>query len=114
MDRNGKNPRDTHGRIDSMELIQKADMAIMLAENRKAIQLKEEIKSQNEHMLENQSNAFKWFTSFDDRLKKQDEKIEKLIKQSEETNRDLFKIQILFLTGVISIIIQVINIFLKK
>lgn len=89
------------------ENIKKKDLELILEVNKKAIEIETEVADQNEEII----------TSLIDIRKTQvdhDAKIDKLIKQSEETNRDIFKIQVLFLTGLLSLVIQIIQIFVIK
>ena len=43
-----------------------------------------------------------------------DEKLEKISSKTEEINKDIFKLQVLFVSGLLSLIIQIIQIFVKK
>jgi hypothetical protein len=87
--------------------LNRRDLEIILEVNRKAIEIETEVADQNEEII----------TLLNDSKKRQDEldkKMEKLITQSDETNKDLFKIQVLFITGLLSLVIQVIQMFVKK
>lgn len=46
--------------------------------------------------------------------KKVDKKIDSIIEQNEKLSRDIFTVKILFATGLLSLIVQVIQIFIKK
>ena len=74
--------------------------------NKKAIDIQTVVAEQHEDILENLVDLKKNQIT-------QGEKIDKLVKQSEDTNRDIFKIQILFLSGLFSLIIQVIQLWKK-
>lgn len=89
------------------EQLNKRDLETILEVNRKAIEIETEVTDQNEQILEflNKNNA-----KHDDL----EEKLDKLVKITEDMNKDLFKIQVLFVTGVLSLVVQVIQIFLKK
>ncbi len=89
------------------ENVKKQDLELILEVNRKAIEIETEVADQNEEIIEALSDIKKV-------QEKQDEKIDKLVKQSEDTNKDLFRIQVLFITGLLSLVIQVFQIFLKK
>jgi hypothetical protein len=91
----------------SSENVKKQDLELILEVNRKAIEIETEVAEQNEEIIESLSEIKKV-------QEKQDEKIDKLVKQSEDTNKDLFRIQVLFITGLLSLVIQVLQIFLKK
>lgn len=96
------------------EYINKKDMDLILEVNRKTIEINTTVASQNEEILDELSEIKEQNNKSTQQKKEMEAKIDKLVKQSEDTGKDLFKIQVLFLTGVVSIIIQVIQIFLKK
>jgi len=89
------------------ENIKKKDLELILEVNKKAIEIETAVADQNEEIITSLTDIRK--TQVD-----QDLKIDKLIKQSEETNRDIFKMQVLFLTGLLSLVIQIIQIFIIK
>jgi hypothetical protein len=86
------------------EQLNKKDLELILEVNKKAIDIQSEVAEQNEDILGNLIDLKKNQIT-------QGEKIDKLVKQSEDTNRDIFKIQILFLSGLFSLIIQVIQLW---
>jgi hypothetical protein len=93
--------------VNISDHINKKDLEIILEVNRKAIEIETEVAEQNEDII----------TLLNDSKKRQEDlekKVEKLIQQSDETNKDLFKIQVLFVTGLLSLVIQVIQMFVKK
>lgn len=87
--------------------INKKDLEIILEVNRKAIEIEMEVAEQNEEIITLLTESKK-------REEELDEKMDKLITQSDETNKDLFKIQVLFVTGLLSLVIQVIQMFIRK
>ncbi len=87
--------------------LNKRDLEIILEANKKAIEIETEVAEQNESII----CSLEKLTEQQSDIK---EKIDKIVKQNEETNKDLFKIQVLFLTGLLSLVMQVIQIFLKK
>ncbi len=89
------------------ENVRKKDLELILEVNKKAIEIESEVAEQNEEIIEALNDIKKSQES-------QKEKIDKIVKQSEETNRDLFKIQILFVTGLLSLVIQIIQVFVVK
>lgn len=93
--------------VNINDYINKKDLEIILEVNKKAIEIEAEGVEQNEQILDllNKSKE-----SHD----KIHEKLDKLVKQTDEINKDLFKMQVLFITGLLSLIIQVIQIFIKK
>ena len=88
------------------EQLNKKDLELILEVNKKAIDIQTVVAEQHEDILENLVDLKKNQIT-------QGEKIDKLVKQSEDTNRDIFKIQILFLSGLFSLIIQVIQLWKK-
>jgi len=89
------------------EQLNKRDLEVFLEVNRKAIEIETEVAEQNEEII----------SLLNDNKKKQDDldvKVDKLIKQTEEINKDIFKIQVLFITGILSLVIQIIQMFIKK
>jgi len=100
------------------ETLKRKDLDLILEVNKKAIEIETEVAEQNEEIIDsldkikdNQANLDK---KLDDKLDSQDEKLDKLIKQTDETNKDLFRMQVLFVTGLITLVAQIVEIFLKK
>jgi len=93
--------------IPLSEQLSKKDLELILEVNKKAVEIETAVAEQNEEIIA-------LLTDNKARQEQMDEKLDKLIKQSEETSRDLFKIQVLFVSGLISLVIQVIQIFVKK
>ena len=92
---------------DLSEQLNKQDLDIVLQVNKKAIELETNVADQNEEIIS-------FLTQGKEKQTKLDEKCDKIIKQNEELSKDMFKLQVLFVTGLLSIILQVIQIFLKK
>ena len=86
--------------------LNKKDLEIILEVSKKAIEIETEAAEQNEEIIDSLGKTAKEQSSFE-------EKIDKIIKQNEEINKDLFKIKVLFLSGLLSLIMQVIQL-LKK
>lgn len=93
-------------RINS-ESIKKQDLELILEVNRKSIEIETEVADQNEEIIRTLSDIQKT-------QKDHGDKIDKLVKQSDDTNKDLFRIQVLFITGLLSLVIQVIQIFVIR
>lgn len=87
--------------------INKRDLDLILEVNRKAIEIETEVAEQNEEVIailnKNKETA-----------SRAEEKLDKLISQVDELNRDIFKMQVLFVTGLLSLVIQIIQMFIKK
>lgn len=89
------------------ENIKKQDLAFILEVNKKAIEIQTEVAEQNEEVI----------TALTDIKKVQADQgkiIDKILSQSDEANKDLFRIQVLFVTGLLSLVIQVIQMFANK
>lgn len=91
--------------------INKKDLDLILEVNRKAIEIETAVADQNEEIIsllnKNKDKTEEFF-------KKTEEKIDKINKYSEEISKDLFRIQVLFFTGLLSLVFQIIQFFLKK
>ena len=87
--------------------INKRDLEIILEVNKKAIDIETEVAEQNEEIIALLQESKKR----EEELQKKAEKIHEL---AEDMNKDLFKMQVLFLSGLLSLVLQVIQMFLKK
>jgi len=92
---------------DLSEQLSKRDLEIILEVNKKAIEIETNVADQNEEIISELSDL-------KDKQKETNEKTDKIIKQTDDLSKDIFKLQVLFVTGLISLVIQVIQIFLKK
>jgi hypothetical protein len=89
------------------EQVNKKDLEIILEVNKKAVEIETAVADQNEEIIEllNDCKRNQEDTS---------EKVDKILKLSEDTSKDLFKIQVLFVTGLLALVAQIVQIFLKK
>jgi hypothetical protein len=87
--------------------VKKQDLDFILEVNKKSIEIQTEVADQNEEVIGSLNEIKKNQTE-------QDKKIDKILVQADATNKDLFRIQVLFITGLLSLVIQIIQIFLKK
>lgn len=85
----------------------KKDLEIILEVNRKAVEIETAVADQNEEIIGLLN---------DNQLSQEsiEKKIDKLIESADETSKDLFKIQVLFVTGLLALVAQIIQIFLRK
>jgi hypothetical protein len=92
---------------DFNDQILKKDLEVILEVNKKAIEIETNVADQNEEIISllNESKESQ---------KKLDDNINKVIKQNEDASKEMFKLQVLFVTGLLSLIVQVIQIFIKK
>ena len=79
--------------------LSKADLEIVLEVNRKAIEINSEVAGQNEEIIES--------------LGKMDIKIDNLTKSNELLSRNMFEIRALFATGILSLVVQIVLVFLR-
>lgn len=115
--------------------VHKRDLELILEVNRKAIEIQTAVADQNEEMmsllnkiLDNQSkfedsgdtieekstDTLALINKIKEKQEKSDEKIDKIVKQVEDTNKDIYRLQVLFVTGLLSLVIQIIQMFIKK
>jgi hypothetical protein len=92
---------------DLSEQLNRRDLEIILEVNKKAIEIETGVADQNEEIISLLTNTKNTQTELD-------VKTDKIIKQNEELSKDIFKLQVLFVTGLLSLIVQVVQIFLKK
>lgn len=92
---------------DIEEYLDKRDLNIILEVNKKAIEIQMEVADQNEEIIgqlgkisENQETLI--------------EQNKEIIKQNDENGKELFKMQVLYITGLLAIVAQIIQIFVKK
>lgn len=87
--------------------INRKDLELIFEVNKKAIEVKTEVAVQNEDII-------RFLDENKEAQTQMNEKLNKLVKQGDETNKDIFKLQVLFVTGLLSLVVQIIQIFLKK
>lgn len=92
---------------DIDDQINRRDLEVILEVNKKAIEIETNVADQNEEIIS-------LLNQIKEKQTEDIEKSEKIIKQNEDLNKDIFKLQVLFVTGLLSLIVQVIQIFLKK
>ena len=112
--------------------LQRSDLDTIIEVNNKAIELHTEVADAYETIIEkidesttHQGKILNEIEAFDERLETQQNKIEervdeikdevKYIKEEiKEINKSQFRIQVLLVSGVLSVIAQIISLFLKK
>lgn len=97
-------------KININDLVNKDDLQLIISVNRKAIEIQTEVVDQNEEIIS-------LLTKIKERQEKSDEKsnekLDKLVKQSDDVVKDLFRVQVFFASGIISLIIQIIMLIKK-
>ena len=110
------------------ESLNRRDLEVILEVNRKAVEIETEVVGQNEEIINLLNNAEKKheeivkktddnFKKLDDTFKKVEEaykKIDEADKKLNDVSKELFKIQVLFITGLLSLVAQIIQMFIKK
>jgi hypothetical protein len=89
------------------EQLRKKDLELFLEVNKKAIEIDTEVAGQNEEII----------SLLNDNASAQnniDAKVEQLNKKIDDISKDLFKIQVLFITGILSLLIQIVQMIIKK
>lgn len=89
------------------ESLNKKDLDLILEVNKKAIEIETAVADQNEEILS-------LLSKIKEMQEKSDDKIESISSKSEEITKDIFKLQVLFISGLLSLIVQIIQIFLRK
>jgi hypothetical protein len=93
--------------MSPLDHINKKDLEIILEVNRKAVEIETTVAEQNEEIINLLNENRSQHNSIE-------EKIDKIVEKGEEISKDLFKIQVLFVTGLLALVAQIIQIFLRK
>ena len=91
---------------ESSENLKKRDLEIFLEVNRKSIELETEVAGQNEDVLLALKNSSE---KIDKVHKEMNDSSGKMMKDIQDIAKDIFRIQVLLATGIISIIVQIIQ-----
>jgi len=104
--------------ITANEQLNKKDLQLILEVNRKAIEVETGVADQNEEIIEyleaSKTALINVHDKLDAHIKINGDKSDKIIKQNEDLAKEVFKMQVLFITGLLSLVIQIVQIFLKK
>lgn len=99
---------------DFGEPLNRRDLEIILEVNKKAIEIETGVADQNEEIIAllNRINEDQKIIKVnnDDVIEKGDE----ILKHISDLNKEIFKLQVLFVTGLLSLVVQIIQIFIKK
>ncbi len=115
-DRNKYNPlpHPTQEMTQVTEYIYKRDIDMMMQVSSKAVELQAAVADQNEEIIEKLNKVIEQNEKSSSQKKEMETKIDKIVKSHEELARDVFRIQVLFISGFVGIILQIVSIFLKK
>ena len=95
--------------------INKKDLDLILEVNKKAIEIEMEVASQNEEIIELLNNTESSNKKIEEIVSKiVVEELKKITKSNEDLSKEFFKMQVLYITGLLTLIIQVVQIFMKK
>ena len=83
------------------------DIEKILAVNAKSVEIQNHVAGQFEEIKKNGTEIVA-------SSKKTEEKISVIEKKIEEISREIFQLKVLFATGMLSLLIQIIQIFIKK
>ena len=105
---------------NSNEAINKKDLDLIIQVNKKAIEIQTAVVDQNEEIInyleenKKEQEEIKEKASNLDRLLLIENKLDTILKKTEEFNKDIFKIQVMFASGLLGLIIQLIEAFIRK
>ena len=105
---------------NSNEAINKKDLDLIIQVNKKAIEIQTAVVDQNEEIInyleknKKKQEEIKEKASNLDRLLLIENKLDTILKKTEEFNKDIFKIQVMFASGLLGLIIQLIEAFIRK
>lgn len=94
--------------------VKKRDLDLILEVNKKAIEIETCVVEQNEEIISRLNELEKNNIAHDLKADRIIEQNDKIIEQNESASKDLFRIQVLFITGLLTLIGQIIQIFLKR
>jgi len=93
--------------ISMNDLLHKKDLDVILEVNKKAVEIETYVAEQNEEII-----------SFLNKNKDQQDYmihlIEKILEQSNINDKEIYKLQILYVVGFLTLVAQIVQIFLKK
>lgn len=97
------------------EQFNKKDLDMIIEVNKKAIEIETTVADQNEEVIALLTICKDKQETMDEKIDKLvDDKLKKIIDKNEDISKDLFKIQVLFVTGLLALVAQIIQIFLRK
>ena len=97
------------------EQFNKKDLEIILEVNRKAVEIETTVADQNEEIISLLETNKLLSEQMDAKLDKLvEQKINKLLEKNDEISRDLFQIRVLYIAAIMTIIAQIVEIFLKR
>jgi DNA-directed RNA polymerase sigma subunit (sigma70/sigma32) len=96
------------------EILHKKDLDIILEVNKKAIEIETSVVEQNEEIINllnnNKSNQEEIISKQDNILGL----IDKILSQLNDNDKEIYKLQILYVVGFLTFVAQIVQIFFKK
>lgn len=99
--------------IDIEDRIEKRDLDLILEVNKKAIELETRVAEQNEEIIARLDNISSNQEKEIENQKKLIEQNGKILEANDKIDKDLFKIRVLYVTGLLTIVAQIIQTFVK-
>jgi hypothetical protein len=97
------------------EQFNRRDLEIILEANRKAVEIETAVADRNEEIIDLLTSNKLLTEQMDSKLDKLvEQKINKLLEKNEEISKDLFQIRVLYIAAILTIVAQIVEIFLKK
>jgi hypothetical protein len=97
------------------EQFNRRDLEIILEANRKAVEIETAVAERNEEIIDLLTSNKLLTEQMDSKLDKLvEQKINKLLEKNEEISKDLFQIRVLYIAAILTIVAQIVEIFLKK
>jgi len=94
--------------------LKRKDLDLILEVNKKAIEIETEVAEQNEEVISSLDEIKKSLEASGTKLDAQDEKLDKIISSNDSLDKDLFRMQVLYIGGLLALVTQIVQIFLKK
>jgi hypothetical protein len=97
------------------EQFNRRDLEIILEANRKAVEIETAVADRNEEIIDLLTSNKLLTEQMDSKLDKLvEQKINKLLEKNEDISKDLFQIRVLYIAAILTIVAQIVEIFLKK
>ncbi len=94
--------------------LKRRDLDIVLEVNRKAIEMGAEVADQNEEIISTLKIIGETAGDVEKKIDSLTVKADHLTEKQEKLSRELFRAQVLFISGAVALIAQIVQIFIKK
>lgn len=99
--------------IDIEDRIERRDLELILEVNKKAIEIETSVVEQNEEIIAHLDNISSNQEKLIENQDKLIEQNEKLLEANDKIERDLFKTRVLYIGGLLTIVAQIIQTFVR-